>query len=100
TPSEMTFQDGKSLSLARGGQMLFRAEPKQRHIMADLYRITSQNDADNRLCKGKPAAFLIIWKPEKTSQEAAPRGFAPFSGLKLNAGSADDCGRYLYSLMP
>ena len=39
-PSEITFQNGKSLPLARGGQMLFRPEPKKRKVMADLYRVS------------------------------------------------------------
>ena len=30
TPDEITFQNGKSLPLARGGQMLFRPEAKKR----------------------------------------------------------------------
>jgi hypothetical protein len=34
TPSEITFQNGKSLPLARGGQMLFRPEPKQKKVLA------------------------------------------------------------------
>jgi hypothetical protein len=32
TPSEIMFQNGKSLPLARGGQMLFRPEPKQKKV--------------------------------------------------------------------
>jgi hypothetical protein len=100
TPSEITFQNGKSLQLARGGQMLFRPEPKQRHVMADLYKITPPDDPvlanGNTLCKGKPISYLIIWKPPQTGKEADPRGLAPFSGPNLNSGSADDCGRYLY----
>ena len=100
TPNEITFQNGKSLQLARGCHMLFRPEPKQRHVMADLYRITPPDDPilenGNRLCKGKPISYLIIWKPEQTGKEADPRGLAPFSGANLNPGSADDCGRYLY----
>jgi hypothetical protein len=44
TPTEITFQNGKSLPLARGGQMLFRPEPKQKKVMADLYRVTSPDD--------------------------------------------------------
>jgi hypothetical protein len=39
TPSEITFYNGKSLPLARGGQMLFRPEAKKKKIMADLYRV-------------------------------------------------------------
>ena len=41
TPSEIAFQNGKSLSLAQGGQMLFRPEPKKKKVMVDLYRVTS-----------------------------------------------------------
>jgi hypothetical protein len=100
TPSEITFQNGKSLQLTGAGQMLFRSEPKQKKVMADLYRVTSPDDPvlqnGNKLCKGRPIAYLIVWKSEKAGNEADPRTLAPFSGQKLNAGSPDDCGRYVY----
>ena len=99
-PSEITFQNGKSLPLARGGQMLFRPEPKKRKVMADLYRVTPPDqpvlENGNTLCKGKPVAYLIVWKSEKTGKEADPRTLAPFSGPKFTPGSPDDCGRYVY----
>jgi hypothetical protein len=99
TPSEIAFQNGKSLSLARGGQMLFRHEPKKK-VVVDLYRVTPPDDPvlenGNKLCKSKPVAYLIVWKSEKTGKEADPRTLAPFSGQKLSAGSSDDCGRYVY----
>jgi hypothetical protein len=99
-PSEITFQNGKSLTLARGGQMLFRSAPKQKNVMADLYKITPPDDPalenGNKLCKGKPVAYLIVWKSEKTGKESDPRTLAPFSGPNLNSGSADHCGRYMY----
>jgi hypothetical protein len=100
TPSEITFQNGKSLSLTRGGQMLFRPEQKQKKVMADLYRVTPPDDPvlenGNKLCKGKPIVYLIVWKSEWTGREADPRTLAPFSGPNLNSGSPDDCGRYVY----
>jgi hypothetical protein len=100
TPSEITFQNGKSLPLARGGQMLFRPEPKQKKVLADLYRVTPPDDPvlenGNKLCKGKSIAYLLVWKSEKVGNETDPRILAPFSGPKLNAGSPDDCGRYTY----
>ena len=99
-PSEIVFQNGKSMSLVRGGQMLFRPAPKQKKVIADLYRITPPDDPvlenGNRLCKGKPVGYLIVWKSEKIGNEADPRTLAPFSGPNLNSGSADDCGRYAY----
>ncbi len=102
--SEITFQNGKSLPLAGGGQMLFRAEAKKKKVMADLYRVTSPDDPvlenGNRLCKGKPIVYLIVWKSEKTGNEAAPRTLAPFSGPKFSVGSPDDCGRYVYDAGP
>jgi hypothetical protein len=102
TPSEITFQNGKSLSLARGGQMLFRPEAKQKKVMADLYRVTSSDDPalenGRTLCKGKPVAYLIVWKSEK-GNEVDPRTLAPFSGQKLSIGSPDDCGRYVYDVV-
>ena len=94
-PNAITLQNGKSLPLSSGGQMLFRPEAKKKKVTADLYRITSPDDAIP-LCKGKPATYLLVWNSEKTGKEAAPRTMAPFSGSKLNAGSPDDCGRYVY----
>jgi hypothetical protein len=103
-PSEITFQNGKSLPLARGGQMLFTPEPKQKKVLADLYRVTSPDDPvlenGNKLCKGKPIAYLIVWKSERVGNKADPRNLAPFSGPKLNAHSPDDCGRYTYDAVP
>src|SRR5450631_2378951 len=91
TPSEITFQNGKSLPLAPGGQTLFRPEAKRKKVMADLYRVTSPDDpvleSGNRLCKGKPIAYLIVWKSEPVGKEADARTLAPFSGPKLSAGS-------------
>jgi len=99
-PNEMTFQNGKSLPLAPGGQMLFRPEPKKKKVMADLHRVTPPDDPvlenGNKLCKGKPVAYLIVWKSEKTGNETDPRTLAPFSGQKFTPGSPDDCGRYVY----
>jgi hypothetical protein len=68
--------------------------------MADLYRVTPPGDPvlenGNRLCKGKPVAYLIVWKPERVGAEVDPRTFAVFSGQKFDPGSPDDCGRYTY----
>ncbi len=104
TPSEITFQNGKSLSLAQGGQMLFRPEAKAKKVMADLYRVTPPDDPvlenGNKLCKGKSVAYLIVWKSEKVGKQADPRTLAPFSGQNLAAGSPDDCGRYVYDAGP
>ena len=100
TPTEITFQNGKSLPLAPGGQMLFRPEAKKKKVMADLYRVTSSDDPvlenGNKLCKGKTIAHLVVWKSEKIANETDPRTLVPFSGPKLSPGSPDDCGRYMY----
>jgi hypothetical protein len=100
TQAEIIFQNGKSLPLARGGQMLFRPEAKKRKVMADLYKVTSPDNPalqnGNKLCKDKPIAYLIVWKSQKLGNETDPRTLAPFSGQRLNAGSPDDCGRYVY----
>ena len=102
TPGEITFQNGKSLSLVSAGQILFRPEAKKKKVMADVYRVTSSDDPvlenGNKLCKAKPAAYLIIWKSEKTANETDPRTMAPFAGPKFTAGSPDDCGRYTYDV--
>ena len=41
--------------------------------MADLYKVTSPDDPvlqnGNKLCKGKPVAYLIVWKSEKVGNE-------------------------------
>ena len=104
SPSEITFQNGKSLPLARCGQMLLRPEAKKKKVMVDLYRVTSPDDPvlenGNKLCKGKPVAYLIVWKSDKVGNETDPRTLAPFSGQKLTAGSPDDCGRYNYDAGP
>ena len=99
-PSEITFQNRKSLLLAPGGQMLFRPGAKSKKVLADLYRVTPPDDPalenGNKLCKGKPIAYLLVWKSEAVGKEADPRTLAPFSGPKFSAGSPDDCGRYTY----
>jgi hypothetical protein len=100
TPGKITFQTGKSLSLAPAGQMLFRPEAKKKKVMADLYRVPSSDEPalenGNKLCKAKPVAYLIIWKSEKTGKETDPRTLAFFSGPNFTAGSPDDCGHYAY----
>ena len=99
TPGEVRLENGKALPLAPAGQMLFRTEPKKKKVLADLYRVTSSDDTVP-LCKGKPAAYLIVWRPDKVGSQLDPRGLAPFSGPKFTAGSTDDCGRYLYDAQP
>ena len=85
TPVEITFQNGKLLSLVQSGQMLFRPEAKKKKVMADLYRVTSPDDPvlenGNRLCKGKPIVYLIVWKSEMVGNETDPRTLAPFPGI-------------------
>ena len=95
TPTEITFQNGKSLPLASGGQMLFKPEPKGKKVLADMYRVTAPDDAIP-LCKGRSATYLIVWKSAAIGKETEPRTLVPFSGPKLNGGSPDDCGRYMY----
>jgi hypothetical protein len=45
--------------------------------MVDLYRVTSPDDPvlenGNKLCKGKPVAYLLAWKSEKVGNETDPR---------------------------
>jgi hypothetical protein len=100
TPSEITFQNGKSLPLARASQMLFRSEAKKKRVVAEVYRVTSPDvpvlENGNKLCKGKPVAYLIVFKSEKIGNEADPRTMAPFFGQDLNGGSRDDCGRFIF----
>ena len=100
TATRLTFQNGASLTLVPGGQMLFRPEPKKKKLRADLYRITPPDDPvlenGSKLCKGKPVAYVIMWKPEKVAKEIDPRTLAFFSGPRFDPGSPDDCGRYTY----
>lgn len=99
-PPEIKFQNGNSLSLAPGSQMLFRPEPKKKRVTADLFKVVSPDNPllenGNTLCKGKPVAYVLVWKSERTGNEADPRTLAPFSGPTFMAGSPDDCGRYIY----
>ena len=100
TATRLTFQNGASLTLVSGGQMLFRPEPKKKKLMADLYRVTPPDDPvlenGSKLCRGKPVAYVIMWKPEKVAKEIDPRTLAFFSGPRFDPGSPDDCGRYTY----
>jgi hypothetical protein len=88
------------LKLVSGGQILFRPEPKKKKLMADLYRVTPPDDPllenGNKLCKGQPVAYVVMWKPEKAGKEIDPRARAFFSRPKFAPGSSDDCGRYTY----
>ena len=99
-PGQITFQNGKSLQLVRGGQMLFRPDKKHKKVMADLYRVAQQEDLvlenGNKLCGTKNAAYLVVWKSDKLGAEADPRTMAVFSGPKFDPGSRDECGRFGY----
>ncbi len=99
-PGQITFQNGKSLPLAHGSQMLFRPQKKAKKVMADLYRITSPANPvlenGSALCGTKTAAYLVVWKSEKVGTEADPRTMAVFSGPKFDPGSPDECARYAY----
>ena len=59
-PGQITFQNGKSLSLAPPSQMRFRPDKKQK-VTADLLRVTQPDDPvienGNRLCGGKNIAL-------------------------------------------
>lgn len=98
TPTELTFQNGKSLPLTGNGQMLFRPEPKAKKVLADLYKVTSPEsmtlEGGNSLCKGKPVAYLLVWTAENAGKPA--RMLAVYSGPKFTPGSPDDCGRFAY----
>jgi hypothetical protein len=96
---QITFQNGKSLALAAGGQMIFRPE-KQQKVMADLYLVTPPEDPvlenGNTICKGKGIAYLLVWKSQRIGREADPRTMAAFSGKSFAVGSHDECGRFVY----
>jgi len=100
SPTEITFQNGKSLPLASNGQMLFRPEAKAKKILADLYKVTSPDspvlENGSSLCKGKPVSYMLVWKSESVGKPAGVRILAPFSGQKFTPGSPDDCGRFIY----
>jgi len=101
TPIKITFQNGKSSSVDVGGQMLFRPEAKSKQVMSDFYRVSPSDDPvledGTRLCKGKPIAYVLVWKSEAVRKEANSRTLAPFSGPKFSVGSPDDCGRYTWT---
>jgi hypothetical protein len=96
SPQEIAFQNGTSLPLTPIGQMLFRSEAKKK-VMANLYKTASPADAGPGLCKGKPVAYFVVWRSEQAGRETE-RGMAPFSGPLLYAGSADDCGHFVYDI--
>ena len=81
-----------------------QARAEETEGVVDLYRVTSPDDPvlenGNKLCKGKPIAYLIVWKSEKLGNEADPRTLTPFSGPKIGSGSPDDCGRFAYDAGP
>jgi hypothetical protein len=97
---QITFQNGSSLTLVRSGQMLFRAEKGKKRVTVELYRVTPPQDpvleGGNRLCNGKPIAYLLVWKSERLGNDLDPRSVNAFSGQKFEIGSSDDCGRYVY----
>ena len=97
---QITFQNGTSLEISRGAQMLFRPRKGAKKVMADLYRLAPPADPvlenGNKLCGAKPVAYLIVWKSEKLGTEIDPRTMAVFSGPKFDPGSADECARYAY----
>jgi hypothetical protein len=99
TALEITFQNGRSLPLAAGGQMIFRPVKPQK-VLADLYRITQPEDPalenGNMICKGKGIAYLLVWKSQRIGNEADPRTMAAFSGKNFSVGSHDECGRFVY----
>ena len=98
TATRLTFQNGASLTLVSGGQMLFRPEPKKKKLMADLYRVTPPDDPvlenGSKLCKGKPVAYLIMWKPEKVAKEIDPRTL----GVLLRAKVRPRLARRLWAI--
>jgi hypothetical protein len=99
TTLQITFQNGKSLELASGGQMIFRPEKRQK-ITAELYRVTQPADPalenGSTICQGKGVAYLLVWKSQRTGSEVDPRMMAAFSGKNFAVGSHDECGRFAY----
>jgi len=98
-PTRITFQNGKSLSLAANGQMIFRPEKRQK-VQADLYRVIQPEDPTlengNTICQGKNVAYLLVWKSQRTGGVLDPRTIGAFSGKNFAVGSHDECGRFAY----
>jgi len=98
-PTRITFQNGKSLSLAASGQMIFRPEKRQK-VQADLYRVIQPEDPalenGNTICQGKNVAYLLVWKSQRTGGVLDPRTMGAFSGKNFAVGSHDECGRFAY----
>ena len=98
-PTRITFQNGKSLSLAASGQMIFRPEKRQK-VQTDLYRVIQPEDPTlengNTICQGKNVAYLLVWKSRQTGGVLDPRTMGAFSGKNFAVGSHDDCGRFAY----
>jgi hypothetical protein len=99
TTTQITFRNGKSLSLAASGQMIFRPEKRQK-VLADLYRVIEPGNPvlenGNTICQGKDVAYLLVWKSQRTGSEVDPRAMAAFSGKTFAVGSHDECGRFAY----
>jgi hypothetical protein len=99
TTLQITFQNGKSLELAPGGEMIFRPEKRQK-VTAELYRVIQPADPTlengSTICQGKDIAYLLVWKSPRTGSEVDPRTMAAFSGKNFAVGSHDECGRFAY----
>ncbi|MDE2583340.1 MAG: hypothetical protein KGL52_17015 [Rhodospirillales bacterium] len=104
-PGKVTFQNGRSLALARIGPV---ADFKTLlgTVPATLYRVTPPADPvlenDNRLCgQGRHSwlvTFVVIWRPSPLPGDVSPRMMDTFSG-RAAPGSEQDagfCGSFAY----
>jgi hypothetical protein len=75
-PDKINFQNGSSLPLASGGQMMFRPEPKGKKVMADLYRVTSPDDPalenGSKLWKGETGRISAGMEVREGRQRERP----------------------------
>lgn len=102
SPDRITFQNGKSLSLAPAGTNPAFQMNRQK-VSATLFRITKPDDpvllGGNRLCGGRtprPVTFIVVWKHAPFGGDIDPRDMAVFSGDTLPANDDTVCATFSY----
>ncbi|HEX5325695.1 MAG TPA: lysozyme inhibitor LprI family protein, partial [Acetobacteraceae bacterium] len=95
---QITFQNGRSLSLSPVGGILM-ADGTNRRIEASLFRVTRPQDpvllAGNTLC-GSPITFIAVWHPAPVGSDIDPRALAVFSGQTPPTDGHPGCASFYY----
>ena len=98
SPDRITFQNGKSLALARAGMMMVTEGRESRP--ATLYRVVKPENPvllrGNRLCDA-PVTFIAVWSHQPFGRGVDPRDLIVYSGTGSPAtGSGHSCATYSY----